>query len=95
MRKRLELKGVIGPDDEDEKVMRVLNRVVTWTADGIVNEPDPRHAEIIVNQLQLDKCKRVVTPGEKDNSQTKDDEDGDRDVGDDRRRRGRKQLHTR
>ena len=55
----------IGPDSKDNKVARILNRVVEWTEDGINYEPDQRHAEIIVQQLGLaaEKAKAVTTPG--------------------------------
>ena len=53
----IKFRGVIGPEDKDDKVMRILNRVITWTEEGLVYEPDQRHAELIVNQLELDNCK--------------------------------------
>ena len=44
--------------------MRVLNRVVEWTPNGINYEADQRHAEIICQELGLkDSSKGVVTPG--------------------------------
>ena len=42
------VKGRIGPGKGDLKSMRVLNRVVHWTPQGIKYEADQRHAEIIV-----------------------------------------------
>ena len=47
----LKRKGIIGPQKSDLKQMRVLNRVVTWTDEGLFYEPDQRHAEIIVSQM--------------------------------------------
>ena len=64
--KKFELKfrGRIGPDINDDKSIRILNRVVTWTTKGINYEADQRHVEIIIKQLSLDSTsKPVVTPG--------------------------------
>ena len=33
--------------------MRVLNRVVQWTREGIEHEADQRHADILVTELAL------------------------------------------
>jgi hypothetical protein len=49
----VKVKGRIGPGKEDEKSMRVLNRIVEWTEQGIEYETDQRHAEIIVRDLGL------------------------------------------
>ena len=47
--------------------MRILNRIVTWTEQGIVYEADQRHAEIIIRQLGLwGNSNSVVTPGVKE-----------------------------
>ncbi len=57
--------GRIGPDTEDQKAMRVPNRVTEWRQDGIQIESDQRHAEIIVRALGLGKGKGLETPGSK------------------------------
>ena len=45
--------------------MRVLNRFVHWTEEGIEYEADQRHAEIIIQELGLkEESKSVNTPGE-------------------------------
>ena len=62
----LKLKGIIGPGDNDQKQMRVLNRVITWDSRGITYEADQRHAEIIIKTLGLEDSKQVATPGERD-----------------------------
>ena len=61
---------VLGPDaDKGEvKELRFLNRVLTWHDQGIDWEADPRHAELITKQLDLEDCRPVVTPGVKDES---------------------------
>ena len=45
---------------------RLLNRVVRCTRDGWEIEPDQRHADLIVKELDLEGAKEVITPGEKD-----------------------------
>ena len=44
------VKGRIGPGKEDDKSMRVLNRVVHWAEEGIDYEADQRHAELIIQE---------------------------------------------
>ena len=50
--------NVIGPGQEDDKELKILNRVVRFTGEGVEYEGDIRHAEIIVKQLGLhtDDC---------------------------------------
>ena len=42
--------------------MRVLNRIVRITDDGLLYEADPRHAEMLVKAFHLEESKAVVTP---------------------------------
>ena len=42
---------------------KILNRVVRWTPQGYEAEADPRHCEIILEQLNLVGCKSLSTPG--------------------------------
>ena len=53
----------MGERKEDIKSVRILNRIVTWTPEGIECESDQRHAEIIVKQMGLEPgSKAVATP---------------------------------
>ena len=68
MESRFEIKLKARLKDIGDSV-RILNRVVTVTDEGIEYEADQRHSEIIVRELGLDsKSKTVVTPGIKDSS---------------------------
>ena len=59
-------RGRIGPKAKDAKSIRILNRVVTWTEEGIEYEGDQRHVEICMKELKLcEDSKEVTTPGEK------------------------------
>lgn len=49
--------------DEKKGEGQVLNRIVRWTPKGFELEADLRHAELIVEQLELGNCKPVVTLG--------------------------------
>ena len=52
IQERFEVKfrGRIGPGNRDDKSVRILNRIVTWTDEGIRYEADQRHPEIIIRQ---------------------------------------------
>ena len=61
----VKVRGLLGPDAKDDKSITILNRCVQWTSDGIQYEADPRHVEILVNELELHKTKALTTPGTK------------------------------
>ena len=58
---------VLGPDEDHAKQIKVFNRILSWDGNrGFIYEADPRHAEIIIEQVQLKEAKPVTTPGTKD-----------------------------
>ena len=64
------VRAVLGAGRDDAKEVRILNRYVRWKSDGGRNwiepdEPDPRHAELIVKSLNLESAKGVTTPSVK------------------------------
>ena len=59
------IEGRLGPHQTDLKQARVLNRIITWTTNGIEYEADPRHAEILMRDLEIFAKDSVVTPGVK------------------------------
>ena len=62
----------LGPSKEHMKQIKVLNRVITWACGkGLIYEVDPRHVEIILQQLDSEQAKAVATPGTKDEGRTK------------------------
>ena len=70
------MRGRLGPGEEDMKAIRILNRIVEWTPEGLRYEADQRHAEIIVKELGLDSGKhRSEVPGEKLPFEEKDEEE--------------------
>ncbi len=59
----IKCKERMGEREGDMKSIRILNRIVTWTPDGIEYESDQRHAEIIVKQMGLKPgSKSVAAP---------------------------------
>ena len=49
----VKFRGRLGPTDKDDKEIRILNRIITWTDEGILYEADQRHAEIIIMEMNL------------------------------------------
>ena len=73
----LKVRGRLGPEVHDEKEIRILNRVIQWTEEGIWYEPDPRHAEIIFKDLGLiEGSKALSTPGVQQEVNEKEEELG-------------------
>jgi hypothetical protein len=66
----VQFRARLGPDKDDDKMIRVLNRIITWERDRITYEADPRHVEITIDQLGLKEAKPVNTPATK----TEDDD---------------------
>ncbi len=61
---KFEIKSeVLGPGPQHSKQIRVLNRVISWTEEGLVYEPDQRHAEIVIRELGLEGGQAVNSPG--------------------------------
>ena len=50
----VKVRGRLGPEDGDDKSIRILNRVVDWGEEGIRYEADQRHAEIIVREMGVE-----------------------------------------
>ena len=52
--------GMLGWEEGDDKSIRILNRVLTCTEEGIEYEADQRHAEIITSQMGLGRSDKSV-----------------------------------
>ena len=63
---------VLGPDKDQTKYARVLNRIIRWTDDRIEYQADLRHVKIIPKQLNIVDCNAVITPGTKTEGHAKD-----------------------
>ena len=56
----------LGCSSDCKSEMRILNKVVRATDTGITLEADPRHAELVVKDLDLASAKISAVPGSKD-----------------------------
>ena len=65
-RYEIKVRGRLGPEDKDDKSIRIINRIIEWRQEGIVYEADQRHAEIIIREMGLAEAGATVgTPGVK------------------------------
>ena len=66
--KRFEIKlKIMGPERDQVQEQIILNRIVRWTNEGLQYEADPRHAELVVRQMQQKREYR--TPIDKQKNQ--------------------------
>jgi hypothetical protein len=61
---------IIGPDPGQQLEARVLKRVIRWEETGITWERDPRHAEIMIEQMGLKGGRSLKIPGVKEEKKT-------------------------
>ena len=59
------IRGRLGMDAKDTKEIRLLNRIIRITDQGLLYEADPRHAELLAKSMNLEQCRQVATPGTK------------------------------
>ena len=63
-KKKFECKvQILGPGRNQLREVRILNRVVGWSKDGLFYEADQRHAEIVIRDLGLENAKAAPTAG--------------------------------
>ena len=66
--------SMMGPDKNDNKEIKMLNRIIKYTSSGIELEADLRHAELIVSQLGLENAKELTCPSAEEVKRDDDDE---------------------
>ena len=76
MKKTMYIKnrGIIGPAPGYVKVIRILDRMLTWKESGLEYEADQRHADKIIQDLGLGDSTAVTSPGVQPNVQDNDDD---------------------
>ena len=62
----IKIRGRLGEGCPGPQEIRILNRVVRITADGLTYEADPRHCELLAESMGLTAANSVSTPGQKD-----------------------------
>ena len=63
MEVKYEIKSeTLGPEKYMSQEIRVLNRILRWGDHGVEYEPDQRHAEMIIQDMQVAGGKSVNTP---------------------------------
>ena len=73
--KQLEIKRQVLSEQPDESQITFLGRVITWTKSGLTYEADPRHAEVVVQDLGLQNSKHAVMPGVTGHVDARDEDD--------------------
>ena len=61
-------RGHLGEGSGCVQEMRILNRIVRLTKDGLRYEADPRHAEMIIKAMDLEGSNSLSTPGIKESN---------------------------
>ena len=62
----IKVRGYMSEDTEDCQELTLLNRVLRWDADAIEMEADPKHVKMILEKLDLEDAKSVISPMTKD-----------------------------
>ena len=53
---------VLGPEQELSKEIKILNRSIRWCGDKLENEADSRHADLIIEECEVQSCRATKTP---------------------------------
>ena len=61
----LKIRGRIGEGCSGPNKIRILNRCVELTPEGLIYEADPRHVDLLTDAFNLQKSNGVLTPGTK------------------------------
>ena len=70
----MQAQGRMGPGKDDLKEIRILNRIVTWTEEGVEHEGDQRHVEIACKEYGLKTgSKAALLPGSKEKPSDKEE----------------------
>ena len=61
----IKIRGRMGPGGDCDQI-KILNRILTLTKEGLEYEADPRHADLLLSSMGLTKSNSVSTPGVKE-----------------------------
>ena len=68
----VKVRGLLGPEEDDDKEVTILGRVVKWKEWGIEYQADPRHRQLIMEYFGFDNSTRALQ-----NNGGKEEEEGD------------------
>ena len=50
----VKVRGILGPEPQDMKEIRILNRTLRWTMRGLELEADSTHVQTIISEMGLE-----------------------------------------
>ena len=65
--------NIMGPGKDDNKEIKILNRIIRYTKNGLELEADLRHSELIISQLGLAEAKELSCPSAEEVKRDDDD----------------------
>ncbi len=65
--------SIIGKKTDDKKEVKILNRIVRFTNNGVEYEADPRHVEILINSMGLGEANPTSSLGTEDGERKEED----------------------
>jgi hypothetical protein len=71
----VKMRGILGPDPQDDKELSILNRKICWKQDEVTFQADGKHVEKMLEDMNMQECKASSIPGVKEAIQDNDDEE--------------------
>eukprot|EP00973_Karenia_brevis_P061747 8587590-Karenia_brevis.AAC.1 len=50
----IKVRAALGPEEKDDKEVRILGKLVRWTDEGIKYEADPKHRSLVLEYFGFD-----------------------------------------
>ena len=74
---QIKVRGIIGSDPGDDRQITILNRELTWDTEKLVYRADPKHRQIVLQELGLEegRSKALNSPMTKDSMEAMDCDD--------------------
>ena len=54
------MRGLLGPEEADDKEVTILGRVVRWRSWGIEYQADPKHRKLVMEYFGFDETTRAL-----------------------------------
>ena len=63
----IKVRAILGEDEEDDKEVTILGRIVRWTNEGFEFEADPKHRLMVMETFGFEeKSSSLVNNGDKE-----------------------------